>query len=172
MERNGCVGGGRQGDHCLFWDWTFLSNLWLPWSLHSSSQQGWGAQRAGVALPWRMRAVVRESKLSYGPSLCWAPCSMHFMHHLMATVWNTNCFPWFKRWRNVVIVNLRVTLLVGGPRMGFEPRSIHPLQSWEHCPMLPFILISMCQALWLWSDFWAIMSECLSSVPLTEPHVL
>ena len=34
------------------------------------------------------------------------------------------------------------------------------------------MLISMCQALWLWSDFWDIVSECPSSVPLAEPHVL
>lgn len=36
--------------------------------------------------------------------------------------------------------------------------------------MLPSILASMCQALWPWQDFWAMMSECLSGVPLAELH--
>lgn len=63
---------------------------------------------------------------------------MHFVHHLMATLWIINCFPWFKRWRNVVSMNIKVTVLVGGGRMGFEPRSIHSRVGWTALCCLPF----------------------------------
>lgn len=52
--------------------------------------------------------------------------------------------------------------------MGFEPRFI---RFRAECPVLPPILVSVCQALWPWLVFWAMMSKHPSSVPLAEPPV-